>query len=229
MLISFSNEHDPCGTFTLIRLPMNFKVLIQTTILAIFTPIMAVINQTKKYTPEEYLAMERLAEFKSEYYKGEVFAMSGASRQHNVITINFIGLLLSKLRGKSCRPYGSDMRVHVPLNSLYTYPDISVVCGNEEFLDQEFDTLLNPSFICEVLSPSTADYDMGGKFTLYRAIESLKEYWVLSSTEVRLQKFVKQSNNTWLLSETLNPTDQVALECLSISVDLKDLYLDVEF
>lgn len=190
---------------------------------------MAVTDQKRKYTPEEYLALERKAAYKSEFFKGEIFAMSGATRQHNVISVNFLVLLAQKLKGKTCRPYGSDMRIHVPLNSLYTYPDISVVCGKEEFLDNEFDTLLNPVFICEVLSRTTADYDTGGKFTLYRSVESLKEYWVVSSLEYRLQKFVRQPNNNWLLSETINVNDVVLLESLSIEVPLKEIYFDVQF
>lgn len=121
------------------------------------------------------------------------------------------------------------MRIHIPFNSLYTYPDISVVCGKEEFLDNEFDTLLNPIFICEVLSRSTADYDTGGEFILYRSIESLREYWVISSLEYRVQKFVKQSNNTWVLSETTNVSDIFSIECLSVEVALQEIYLDVRF
>lgn len=191
---------------------------------------MSATNQkNKKYTPQEYLELERKAEHKSEFFKGEIFAMSGATRQHNVISGNLYALLHQKLKSRGCRPYGSDLRVHIPVNSLYTYPDISVVCGKEEFLDNELDTLLNPAFICEVLSASTADYDTGGKFTLYRSIESLKEYWVLSSLEYRLQKFVRQSNNSWLMSETLMVNETVLIETLSIEVPLEEVYLDVKF
>jgi Uma2 family endonuclease len=119
------------------------------------------------------------------------------------------------------------MRVHTPVNSLYAYPDISVVCGEKKFLDNEFDTLLNPIFICEVLSKSTADYDSGGKFMRYRSIESLKEYWVISSLEYRLQKFVKQPNGSWLLSETTNVNDTVLMESLNAEVSLKEIYFEV--
>jgi Uma2 family endonuclease len=103
------------------------------------------------------------------------------------------------------------------------------VCGKEAFLDNEFDTLLNPIFICEVLSASTADYDTGGKFTLYRSIESLKEYWVISSLEYRLLKFVRQQNNDWLMSEILSLNEAVLIERLAVEVPLKEIYLDVEF
>ncbi|MBX2896677.1 MAG: Uma2 family endonuclease [Cyclobacteriaceae bacterium] len=186
-------------------------------------------QKNRKYTPQEYLELERKAEHKSEYFKGEIFAMSGATRQHNVISGNFYAFLHQKLKSEGCRPYGSDMRIHIPINSLYTYPDISVVCGKEEFLDNEFDTLLNPTFICEVLSTSTADYDTGGKFTLYRSIESLKEYWVVSSLEYRLLKFVRQPNNDWLMSETVNVNNTVSIETIAVEVPLKEIYLDLEF
>lgn len=193
-------------------------------------PTMSATDQkSKKYTQQEYLELERKAEHKSEFFKGEIFAMSGATRQHNVISGNFYVFLHQKLKSKGCRPFGSDMRVHIPVNSLYTYPDISVVCGKEEFLDNEFDTLLNPTFICEILSTSTADYDTGGKFTLYRSIQSLKEYWVISSLEYRLQKFVRQPNNDWLMSETLNGNETVLIETLSVEVPLKEVYWDVGF
>lgn len=186
-------------------------------------------NQKKKYTEQEYLELERKAEYKSEFFGGEIFAMSGATNPHNIITTNFISFLVNKLRGKGYRPYGSDMRVRTPINSLYAYPDISVVCGERRFLDNEFDTLLNPVFICEVLSKSTADYDTGGKFMRYRSIESLKEYWVISSLEYRLQKFVKQSNSSWLLSETTNVQDTILIESLHVEVPLQEIYFEVQF
>ena len=192
---------------------------------------MAVVTDTKKrYTPEEYLELERKADYKSEYYQGEIFAMSGASLPHNKITGNFMGILYVNLKGKSCRPYGSDLRLHIPSNTLYTYPDVTVVCGKEELLDQNFDTLLNPVFIAEILSPSTLSYDTGNKFTLYRSIASLKEYWTISSFEYRLQKFVKNElNNTWILSETINPNDSMPLESLGLIVSMVDLYDGVTF
>jgi Uma2 family endonuclease len=186
-------------------------------------------GQKNKYTEQEYLELERKAEYKSEFFNGETFAMAGTSNPHNMITVNFLAFLVSKLKSKNCRPYGSDMRVHTPINSLYAYPDISVVCGEKKFLDNEFDTLLNPTFICEVLSKSTADYDTGGKFMRYRSIDSLKEYWVVSSLEYRLQKFVKQSNGSWLLTETTNINDVATIESLSTEVSLMEIYFEVQF
>ena len=190
----------------------------------------AVTDPKKKYTAEEYLELERKADYKSEFYQGEIFAMSGSSLTHNKITENFKGYLYLSLKGKNCRAYGSDLRLHIPSNTLYTYPDITVVCGKEQLLDNIFDTLLNPTFIAEVLSPSTVSYDTGNKFTLYRSIPSLKEYWTISSYEYRLQKFVKnEANNTWILSETTSPNDSFELESLGLTVSMTDLYEGVTF
>src|SRR5438128_1080674 len=119
---------------------------------------------------KEYLAFEREAEERHEYYKGEIFAMSGASFKHNVIEDNVRGMLHSFLKGKRCRSFGINLRIHIPKNTLYTYPDILVVGDEPKFVDNEFDTLLNPSVIIEILSPSTANYDRGAKFNLYREI-----------------------------------------------------------
>jgi Uma2 family endonuclease len=190
---------------------------------------MTPIIQNKKYTEQEYLELERKAEYKSEFFGGEIFAMAGTTNPHSIITGNFYAFLHTRLKGKGCRPYGSDMRVHTPINSLYAYPDISVVCGEKKFLDNVFDTLLNPAFICEVLSKSTADYDTGGKFMRYRSIESLKEYWVISTLECRLQKFVKQTNGSWLLTETTNVNDTVLIESLGEEVPLSEVYFEVDF
>src|SRR4051794_29577072 len=118
----------------------------------------------KYLTEKEYLAFERNALDKHEYYRGKLFAMSGASFKHN------------HLIGKQCREFGSNLRIHIPSNTLYTYPDIIVLCNEPEFTDDEFDTITNPSVIIEILSPSTANYDRGAKFNLYREISTLKEY-----------------------------------------------------
>lgn len=184
----------------------------------------------KKYTQEQYLELERKATNKSEYYQGDVFAMSGASWNHNIISSNLLAILHFRLKGKSCRPLASDMRIHIPLNTLYTYPDIVVVCGEPEFLDNEFDTLLNPIFIVEVLSFSTMDYDRGKKFLFYRSIPTLKEYWTISSQEYRLEKYVKnEADNTWIFAETVVLTDHVLIPSLQLTVPLEEIYEGVKF
>jgi Uma2 family endonuclease len=186
--------------------------------------------EKKLITEKEYLEGERNAPYKSEFYKGEVFAMSGASRIHNVITGNLFGFLLSKLKGKGCRPYANDMRLHIPLTTLYTYPDIVVTCGKEEFLDDRFDTLLNPVFIAEVLSPSTADYDLGKKFMLYRSIPSLKEFWAISSYEYRVLKYVRNTvDNSWILTETTDNQATLFIESFSLEVSVTEIYDEVSF
>lgn len=134
-----------------------------------------------------------------------------------------------RLKPKDCRPYSNDMRLHIPDTTFYTYPDIVVVCGKEEFLDSEFDTLLNPIFLVEVVSPSTADYDIGRKFMRYRSITTLKEYWTISSYEYRLQKFLKNDkDNSWVLSETISPTDTMVISSLELTVPLIEIYDGVE-
>jgi len=185
-----------------------------------------IIPQTiKRYTEEEYLSLERNAESKSEFYRGEITAMAGATRNHNIISVNFIAYLKTQLKGKSCRPYSNDMRLHTPGTAFYTYPDIVVVCGKEEYLDNEFDTLLNPVFLVEVLSNSTADYDIGRKFMRYRAIPSLKEYWTISSYEQRIVKNLKNdSDNSWVLTETTNLQDEVKISSLDLMVSLNEIY-----
>ncbi|MET7254452.1 Uma2 family endonuclease [Dyadobacter jiangsuensis] len=154
----------------------------------------------KMYTQEEYLELERAAEYKSEYYRGEIFAMSGARFNHNRIKENTaleIGLFL---KGKPCSSLSSDMRVHIPENTLYTYPDILIVCGEPEFQDDHMDTLLNASVIIEVLSPSTSSYDQGKKFSLYQSLKSLREYILIDSQEIGARVFRKNDEGAWLIS-----------------------------
>src|SRR5208283_6215017 len=134
-------------------------------------------TQSKGYlTPEQYLEIERKAEFKSEYYQGEMFAMSGSRRVHNLIAMAAGASLYQQLRGRRCEAYASDMRVRVTPTGLYTYPDVVVVCGEPQFVDDTFDTLLNPTVIIEVLSDSTEVYDRDKKFELYGSLKSLAEY-----------------------------------------------------
>src|SRR5437868_8492820 len=131
-------------------------------------------------TPEEYLAIERKAEYRSEYLNGEMFAMTGASRKHNLIALNIAGELRQQLKSKPCEAYVNDMRVRIPATDLYTYPDVTVVCGDPEFEDAFIDTLLNPTLLIEVLSESTESYDRGKKFGYYRTIQSLAEYLLVA-------------------------------------------------
>ncbi len=161
------------------------------------------------YTEEQYLELERQAPYKSEFYQGEIFAMAGASRNHNRINENLSGEFYSFLKNKPCRNYSRDLRLHIPLNSLYSYPDLMVVCGKEHFLpDAIMDTLLNPILIAEVLSDSTEGYDRaecrpGDKFRLYRDIPSLREYVLVNSQKrYGVEKFYKNDQDIWELSDS---------------------------
>ncbi len=183
----------------------------------------------KKYSPEEYLELERAAEYKSEYYQGEIFAMAGASRNHNRIVGNLNGLSFNFLQEKPCNFYPSDMRVHIPASGLYTYPDLLVVCGKEEFLDSAVDTLLNPKIIVEVLSESTGSYDRGEKYQLYRSIPSLEEYVMIDSQRISAEVNRKSPQGFWsLMSEAYDLKDSIELASIGFTLLLQDVYARAE-
>ncbi|MGB9182215.1 MAG: Uma2 family endonuclease [Pyrinomonadaceae bacterium] len=175
-------------------------------------------------TPEEYLALEREAETKSEYFNGEVFAMVGASRKHNLIATNIVSEFRQQLKGKPCETYTNDMRVKIPATELYTYPDVIVVCGEPEFEDEHVDTLLNPTLIVEVLSRSTQSYDRIEKFGYYRTIESLAEYLLVAQDEYRVEQYVKQADSRWLLSDVRSLDSTVELASVPCVLPLTEVY-----
>jgi Uma2 family endonuclease len=184
---------------------------------------------TIRYTAEEYLDRERRAEYRSEYYLGEIFAMAGGSEQHALITLNIASELRSAFRGKPCRTYATDMRVMVSEHGLYTYPDVVALCEQPVFLDRHRDTLTNPAVIFEVLSPSTEAYDRGRKFAFYRRLESLREYALVSQDAMRIEHYVRAEDGRWVLTEHLQPEDIVVLECVRAELRLSDVYDKVEF
>ena len=175
-------------------------------------------------TPEEYLAAEREAEYKSEYLRGETFAMVGASRKHNLIAGNVFGELRQQLKGKTCEAYTNDMRVKISSVGLYTYPDVVVVCGEPDFEDNYIDTLLNPTLLVEVLSESTESYDRGKKAGFYRTIEPLAEYLLIAQDEYRVEQYVKQGDGRWLLTEARSTDGVVVLDSIQSALALKDIY-----
>lgn len=176
------------------------------------------------YTIQEYLDMERESLTKHEYYKGEIFAMAGASNRHNVIFKNTYGNLFIALKGKSCQPYGSDMRIHIPENSLFTYPDISIICGDISSSNEDEDSATQPSVIIEILSPSTSNYDRGDKFVLYRAISALKEYILIDSETVHVEHFAINKEGLWQLKEHNNLEDKISIETLNVQLALEEVY-----
>ncbi len=181
--------------------------------------------QTIPYlTPQEYLAIERLAEYKSEYFDGEMFAMAGASRAHNEITLNVASEIHSQLKKRPCHAYANDMRVKISATGLYTYPDIVVLCGPPRFDDNQKDTLLNPTVIIEVLSDSTEGYDRGKKFQHYRTLESLQEYVLIAQHECRVEHYVRQPGNQWTLTETHDLAGIIQLSSIQCQLAVLDIY-----
>jgi Uma2 family endonuclease len=180
-------------------------------------------------TPEQYLEIERKAEFKSEYYQGEMFAMSGAREGHNLIVLNLGAELRQQLRKRACRAYVNDMRVRVGATGMYTYPDAIVVCGEPQFLDETRDTLLNPSLIVEVLSPSTEFYDRVRKFEHYSSVESVAEYLLVASERVRAELYTRQPDGRWLLTTADRMEDSLDLQSVGVHLALADLYEKVDF
>ena len=179
-------------------------------------------------TPAEYLALERKSREKSEYVNGRVYAMSGASRLHNLIAGNVFGELRAKLRGRPCEAYVNDMRVKVQRTGMYTYPDVVALCEEPRLEDAELDTLLNPSVIVEVLSPSTESYDRGEKFAHYRRLDSLQEYVLVAQVTRRIEHFRREGDH-WVLTEISDPGGELTLSSLGCALSLADIYDRVEF
>lgn len=176
-----------------------------------------------RYTAEQYLEMERRADTKNEFINGQIYAMSGANRIHNQITFNLAGLLHSQLRGRLCEAYVTDMRVKISSTGMYTYPDVAALCGEAHFEDTHLDTLINPTLIIEVLSPSTEAYDRGGKFSHYRKIQSLMEYVLIAQDWYSVERFLRQENQ-WLFSESTDLSDTVHLQSIQCDLLLRDIY-----
>ena len=177
---------------------------------------------------EEYLEQERASETKSEYFRGEVFAMAGASREHNLITANIIAELVLQLKNKPCRVYPSDMRLKVERSGLYTYPDVMVVCDEEKFIDDKKDTILNPDVIIEVLSDSTESYDRGEKFFNYRQIDSLKEYILIWQKRKKIEKYSRVNSPLWTLTETDDNNQSISLDSIECKLELVNVYDKIE-
>lgn len=180
-------------------------------------------------TPEEYLALERQTETKSEYLDGEVFAMAGASLAHNQIVINAVLALGGRLKGGPCRIFSSDMRVKVSRSGLYTYPDLVVICGRPQLEDEQRDTLLNPILLIEVLSSSTENYDRGRKFDHYRMLESLTDYVLVSQDEAKVEHFARQPADKWLLSIYKGLEAVALLPAIGCELPLTEVYDKIEF
>ena len=179
-------------------------------------------------TPEEYLAWERKADTKHEYLRGEIIAMSGASRAHSLIVTNISGELYIQLKEGTCEVHTNDMRVRTHPEASYFYPDVVVVCGDPRFEDNVFDTLLNPVVLVEVLSPSTQVYDRGEKFKHYQQLTSLREYILVSQDEVGVERYRRQGTE-WQPTEFRSLEDVLSLTSIDCELSLDDIYRRVEF
>jgi Uma2 family endonuclease len=185
----------------------------------------------KQYLSEEqYLAQERLASYKSEYYDGEIFAMAGASRYHNSTNSGIFYALCKHCLPRGCDVYGSDMRVYVgatPIRgkSLYTYPDITVVCGEPTFSDNQEDTLTNPLLIVEVLSETTERYDRTTKFQMYKGLESLREYVLVAQQEPFIETFFRNDNNEWIYTSASGLEASLTLASIDCTLHLQEVYI----
>ena len=180
-------------------------------------------------TAEEYLEMERASKEKHELHHGTIITMIGASLKHKQIVINLIVNIGSYLKGKSCNIYPGDLRTKVLTEDSFTYPDIAIVCGEPELMDERFDTLLNPSVIIEVLSPSTEKYDKGFKFFYYMQIPSLKEYVMISSTGVYIHISRKQDDGSWKFEEITDPNTSLFINTIEHNIAIQDIYDEVKF
>jgi Uma2 family endonuclease len=181
-----------------------------------------------RMTESEYLAFERQSEDKHEYIDGEVIAMVGASRAHNLISVNLLRIISTHLRGKDCELYPSDMRVKIA-KKKYTYPDVTIVCGAAQFADDEFDNLLNPTVIIEVLSKSTEAYDRGKKFRSYRQLDSLQEYILVAQDSPRIERYFIQQDGIWSFIEVEGIESSIELTSIACKLPFAEVYERVSF
>lgn len=188
---------------------------------------MSAAPKVKYLTPEEYLAIERQAEFKNEYIDGVMYAMAGGSPEHSLVSANVTGELHFQLKKSACRVFNSDQRVRVPSKRKYLYPDVTVVCDQPQFADDEKDVLLNPLLIVEVLSDSTEKYDRRRKFFYYQEIESFREYLLVDQNSPLIQHFIKQPDGGWLCTRIEGLDKTITFSTINCSIALSDIYAKV--
>lgn len=188
----------------------------------------AIAYSKQKISIEAYLEMENASPEKHEYYQGEVFAMSGAKVPHVIISDNIFAAVKQKLKGKPCRPFTNDLRIHIPANTLFTYPDISIVCGDINTLNNDNFNVLNPSVLIEVLSGSTRNYDRGNKFKLYRDIPTLKEYVLVDSESIGVEVFRLNTAQHWELEEYNKDAAGFEIRAVDVFLEMTEVYEGVE-
>ena len=185
--------------------------------------------QTQSWiSPEEYLNIERRSTYRSEYVDGEMFAMAGATRQHNRISSNLVSEINQHIKSGDCNIYSSDLRVHVPSTGYFTYPDIVITCGKEEFTDNHNDVLVNPLVIIEILSDSTASIDRGKKFEQYRELTSFVEYLLIEQRTPHIEQYILYDAQEWRYRTIRGIDQQVIIQAIDCTLLLRDIYHKVD-
>lgn len=180
-------------------------------------------------TAQQYLDLERSAKARSEFYNGQMVAMSGASRKHNLIAMNIGAEMHSQFKGRACEVFMSDMRVRIKSTNSYVYPDVVAACDNSDFEDNHVDTLLNPQIVFEVLSPSTEAHDRGMKFDQYKQLLSLQQYVLVSQDRMLVEGYVRQSDGAWLHRDYRRGEDILEVPSVDVRLILSDIYQRVTF
>ncbi len=182
------------------------------------------------FTPDEYLELEVKAEYKSQYVAGEIYAAAGTHPVHNDIAVSLVALLHTQFRGRPCKTYFADVRLRAQAGDLCSYPDVMTLCGEPKF-DTRFNppSLHNPQVIFEVLSPSTEAFDRGDKFARYRLLESLTDYVLVSSEQMRVEHFVRQPDGSWTFREYHDPGHALPLTSVDCTLPLGEIYERVTF
>lgn len=180
----------------------------------------------RHYTLDDYFAVEEMSPVKHEYFEGEIFAMAGASFDHNRIASNLVAFLHTALRDTGCGAFGSDLRIATQ-GGLFTYPDVSVICGRPSLVPERPDTAQNPVLLVEVLSDATRDYDRGKKLDAYRLIPSLREVLLVEQTKVHVDVWRRQDQTSWASFTTIDPGATVALAAVPVALPLREIYRDV--
>ena len=189
---------------------------------------MELTSEKKTFTSEEYLELERKAEFKSELINGEMYATIEFTRKHNRIALNVASFLNNFLENKPCRIYFADLRVQVSKTGMFTYPDLVITCGKEIMADKRQDTLLNPKCILEILSDSTEKYDRGEKFSHYQNLESLEEYILISQNKTKVESFLRQTDNKWLYQKVEGSESELSIHSVNAKIKLEEIYKNTE-
>ncbi|MBI3650799.1 MAG: Uma2 family endonuclease [Acidobacteria bacterium] len=190
---------------------------------------MSALRKEKLYTPEQYLELERAAEERHEYLDGQIYLMSGGSPKHSTICVNVSGELRFQLKGKPCQVFEANMKVGTSTSSLFSYPDVSVVCGEPAIHDKHRDVLTNPKVIIEVLSPSTERFDRGKKFARYQRFDSFTDYVLIAQDEPRVEHFARQANGTWVLTVATTLKSKIQIASIACALQLAEVYDRIEF